>query len=104
MIQLIFYVPLTHAEKVKAAVFEAGAGKFGNYDQCSWETRGQGQFRPLKGADPYLGKLGEVERVEEIKVELFCQESALEAIVLALKQAHPYETPAFFAFKGMLSE
>jgi hypothetical protein len=101
MIQLIFYVPLTHAEKVKEAVFRAGAGQLGNYDCCSWETRGVGQFRALAGATPYIGEVGEVEKVEELKVELFCQESVLLEVIQALKVTHPYETPAFFAFKAL---
>lgn len=101
MIHLIFYVPLTHAEKVKKAVFDAGAGRIGDYDQCSWETQGQGQFRPLKGASPYIGQINTLEKVEELKVELVCQEDLLSSVIQALKTAHPYETPAYFAFKAL---
>lgn len=101
MIQLIFYVPLTHAEIVKEAVFKAGAGQLGNYDCCSWETRGVGQFRALAGASPYRGDVGEIEEVEELKVELYCPESRLKEVIQALRESHPYETPAFFALKAM---
>ena len=101
MIHLIFYVPLTHAEKVKKAVFEAGAGRIGDYDQCSWEIQGHGQFRPLKGASPYIGQVNALEKVEELKVELVCQEHLLASVIQALKSAHPYETPAYFAFKAL---
>jgi len=95
MHQLCFYVPETHAAAVKAAVFAAGAGQFGNYDQCSWETAGTGQFRPLAGSRPFLGREGGVETVRELKIELPCAEEHVAAVVAALKAAHPYETPAF---------
>lgn len=91
-----FYVPETHAAAVKAAVFAAGAGRFGGYDQCCWETAGTGQFRPLAGSRPFLGQEGKVETVRELKLELLCAENDLAAVVAALKKAHPYETPAFF--------
>jgi len=95
MHQLCIYVPETHATAVKAAVFAAGAGRFGGYDQCCWETAGTGQFRPLAGSRPFLGQEGAVERVPEIKIELLCAGEHLAAVVAALKAAHPYETPAF---------
>lgn len=99
MIHLSFYVPETHLEKVKLAVFNAGAGKIGNYDQCSFEIRGIGQFRPLEGSQPFLGKVNNVERVEEVKVEMVCADELLENVINALKSAHPYETPAYYAIK-----
>ncbi|HBM22588.1 MAG TPA: NGG1p interacting factor NIF3, partial [Alcanivorax sp.] len=61
--KLCFYVPEEHAEAVKNAVFEAGAGRIGNYDCCSFQVAGQGQFRPLEGSDPYIGGQGEIETV-----------------------------------------
>lgn len=99
MIHLAFYVPLTHLEKVKDAVFAAGAGKMGNYDRCSFETKGSGQFRALEGSSPFLGSQGQVESVEEMKVEMVVEEDKIEAVVSALKKAHPYETPAYYAIK-----
>ena len=101
MIHLIFYVPLTHAEKVKEAVFQAGAGRIGDYEHCCWEVRGKGQFRPLKGASPYIGQTEVLEKVEELKVELVCQDHLLDLVIQALKSAHPYETPAYIALKGL---
>ena len=89
------YVPSSHSESVKEALFEAGAGNFGLYDCCAWETRGTGQFRPLEGSDPYAGRTGEVEKAEEVKIETVCVPSRLQPVIDALKQAHPYETPAF---------
>jgi hypothetical protein len=95
MFQITFYVPLEHAEKVKESLFEAGAGKLGNYEKCSFESKGIGQFLPLPGSTPFLGKMGVVERVEELKVEMICEKQCIDAAILALKSSHPYETPAF---------
>ena len=89
------YVPETHLETVKNALFEAGAGRIGNYDRCCWQTKGTGQFRPGEHANPFLGKAGSVERVEEWKIELVVEPDRLDAGLKALKEAHPYETPAF---------
>jgi hypothetical protein len=99
MYQISFYVPLSHAEQVKSAMFEVGAGKIGDYDSCCFEYEGQGQFRPLKGSDPYLGKEGALEKVNELKVEMVCEDHLIEMAVEALKASHPYETPAYYVIK-----
>ncbi|WP_416884917.1 NGG1p interacting factor NIF3 [Marinospirillum sp.] len=93
--KLVFYVPVEAAEGVKAAVFATGAGRLGQYEQCCFETLGQGQFRPLAGAQPHLGSVGQLEQVAELKVELLCAAEHLGAAIHALQQAHPYEEPAF---------
>jgi hypothetical protein len=95
MYKLCFYVPETHLESVKAAVFAAGAGQIGDYDQCCWQVKGQGQFRPLSGSQPFLGEPGELEVVAEYRVELVCADDSIVAAVAALRLAHPYEEPAF---------
>lgn len=95
MYKLAFFVPPSHVEPVKDAVFAAGAGRIGEYDCCAWQVLGQGQFRPLDGAKPFIGQTGEVERVQEWKVELVVADELIEAVVAALKQSHPYETPAY---------
>ena len=99
MIHFAFYVPKTHLEEVKKAVFEAGAGRIGNYDCCSFEIEGLGQFRALPGSQPFLGKQGLVEQVVEVKVEMVCEDEKLPDIIQALKTSHPYETPAYYAIK-----
>lgn len=99
MIHLAFYVPLSHLEKVKESVFDVGAGKIGNYDRCAFETEGTGQFRALTGSSPFLGVKGELEKVREIKVEMVVEDDKIEQVVKALKKAHPYETPAYYAIK-----
>lgn len=95
MYKLCFYVPETHLEAVKSAVFAAGGGRIGDYDSCCWQVLGQGQFRPLAGSDPFLGKQGEVEQVAEYRVELVCERDHMAAVLAALKEAHPYEEPAY---------
>lgn len=95
MYKLCFYVPESHLEQVKQAVFDAGGGRLGHYDGCCWQTLGQGQFRPLPGSQPYLGKVDVLERPVEWKVELVVADELIHPVVAALKKAHPYETPAF---------
>lgn len=99
MYKFCFFVPESHLEPVKEAVFAAGGGRIGDYDSCAWQTSGQGQFRALEGADPYLGKLGEIERVTEYKVELLCTEETISAAIAAMKTAHPYEEPAYDVYR-----
>lgn len=99
MLKLIFFVPETSVETVKQAVFDAGAGCLGDYDRCSWQTLGIGQFRPLDGANPHLGHVGAVERVDEYRVETLVDERVIEAVIEALIQAHPYEEPAWEVVK-----
>ncbi|MBB3045847.1 hypothetical protein FHR99_000083 [Litorivivens lipolytica] len=95
MYKLIVFIPETHTEEVKTALFAAGAGRQGDYDCCAWQTLGQGQFRPLDGSKPFIGQQGEIETVAEYRVEMLCEESRLKAVVSALRDAHPYEEPAF---------
>lgn len=95
LFKLTVYIPDSHLESVKTALFDAGAGQVGNYDRCAWQVLGEGQFRPLSGADPHLGKVGAVERVSEWRLELVVPDSRLQDVVSALKATHPYETPAY---------
>lgn len=95
MYKLAFFVPPSHLEVVKAAVFAAGGGRIGDYDCCAWQVLGQGQFRPLGGSQPFIGQAGVVEQVEEWRVELVVADALIESVVTALKQSHPYETPAY---------
>jgi hypothetical protein len=95
MLKLTFYVPESHLEAVKTALFEAGAGRLGDYERCAWQVKGQGQFRPLPGSDPYLGKQGELEVVDEYRVEMICPDGCVNEVIAALKASHPYETAAY---------
>ena len=95
MYKLAFFVPTSHLEPVKSALFAAGAGRIGDYDHCAWQVPGQGQFRPLDGSHPFIGQGGVVEQVEEWKVELVVADEHIRAAVAALRLSHPYETPAY---------
>ena len=95
MYKLCFFVPTSHLDAVKTAIFATGVGRLGNYDQCCWQTKGEGQFRPIDGSTPYLGQHNQLKTVEEFKVEMLCQDELLEEAISALRSAHPYEEPAF---------
>ncbi len=95
MQKLCFYVPESHLEEVKLAIFNAGAGRYEKYEHCAWQILGQGQFKPLKGSQPFIGSENQLEIIPEYKVETICKEEYLDAVVKALKAAHPYEEPAF---------
>ncbi len=88
-------VPRDDAEGVRAAMFTAGAGRIGDYDRCSWSVEGDGQFRPLDGADPAIGAVGGLERVREYRVEMVAPRALREDVRAALRRAHPYEEPAY---------
>lgn len=99
MYKLAFFVPESHLEPVKNAVFETGAGRIGHYDHCCWQIKGQGQFRPLEGSHPHIGSQNELETVEEYRVELVCEASLIKQAIAAMKLAHPYEEPAYDVFR-----
>lgn len=99
ILQLTFYVPGDHLEKVKDALFDAGAGVIGNYDRCSWQTPGKGQFRPLDGSSPSIGKVGIIEKIIEYKVEMVVLRRVISSVIKQLKDVHPYEEPAYFITK-----
>lgn len=101
MIHISFYVPVKDADKVKDAMFQAGAGRIGNYDYCSFEMKGIGQFRPLPGSNPTIGPECELETVEELKVDMVCEDAVIRDVINALKKSHPYETPAYYAIKTL---
>lgn len=95
MYKLCFYVPQSHLDVVKQAVFDAGAGRIGNYENCCWQVEGQGQFRPLAGSNPAIGQLNQLEAVVEYRVEMICEKNLISDVINALKRAHPYEEPAY---------
>jgi hypothetical protein len=99
MYQIAVYIPESHVELVKNKMFDAGAGQLGHYDRCSFEYRGIGQFRPLPGSHPFLGSEAVIESVSEVKVEMICKKEFLQDVISALKAAHPYETPAYYAIE-----
>ena len=95
MYKLGFFVPPENAEAVKTALFEAGGGRIGEYEHCAWQAMGQGQFRPGAAANPHIGAPGKLEVLPELRVELVVADAHIRAVIAALKQSHPYETPAY---------
>jgi dinuclear metal center YbgI/SA1388 family protein len=94
----VVYVPPDHADKVRQAMFVAGAGRIGDYSQCSWSVTGTGQFLPHDGASPAIGSVGTVERLAEDRVEAVAPAAARAAVLSAMRATHPYEEPAFDVF------
>ncbi len=90
-----FYAPESHVEEIKNAMFSSGAGMFGEYSHCAWQTSGQGQYLPNQNADPFLGEKLNLCHEAELKVEMICLEACLKSVIDALKTAHPYEEPAY---------
>ncbi|CAN8140602.1 NGG1p interacting factor NIF3 [uncultured Thiomicrorhabdus sp.] len=99
--QLVFYVPESHLEAVKGAIFAAGAGVQGDYRHCAWQVKGQGQFRPMPGSNPFIGETDQLSREEEYKVEVYVAQQNLKDVMGAFFDTHPYEEPAYFLVKSM---
>ena len=93
--KLIVFVPPDALDAVRNALFAAGAGRIGAYERCSWYTEGTGTFFGGEGTDPALGERGREERVRELRLETVFPEERHDAVVAALRSAHPYEEPAF---------
>ncbi len=93
---LVVYVPEGALQRVLDAVFAAGAGAIGRYRESAFVSAGRGQFRPLAGADPAIGTVGELEYVDERRVEVVLPRTRRAAVVAAMRAAHPYEEPAFY--------
>jgi dinuclear metal center YbgI/SA1388 family protein len=93
--KLVTFVPQENAEEVRAAITDAGAGRIGDYDSCTFSTEGEGRFRPLDGATPAIGRVGEVEVVAEARVEAVVPRGRRREVLAALRSVHPYEEPAF---------
>lgn len=104
MYKLNFYVPESHLEPLKSALFAKGAGHYKAYDQCCWQVRGEGQFRPLPDSRPYYGKTGRLENVAEYKVEMICKAAVIKEVVQTLLSIHPYEEPAYEIYKILTVE
>ena len=93
--KLVVFVPASHLEALFQGLVNCGAGSIGSYDSCSFRLSGQGTFRPLAGAQPYLGTTGKLEQVEEVRLELILPQQRLSQALLSIEKTHPYETPAY---------
>ena len=93
--KLVVFVPAESLDLVRDALFAAGAGRIGDYERCSWYTAGTGTFHGGEGSDPTIGERGREERVPELRLETVYPTEREEAVVRALREAHPYEEPAY---------
>jgi hypothetical protein len=93
--KLVWFVPAESLDATREAVFEAGAGQIGGYERCSWYTAGTGTFLGGETTDPTIGETGREEHVPELRVETVVPEDRLDDVVAALRDAHPYEEPAY---------
>lgn len=90
-LKLVVYAPETHAELVRDAMGDAGAGRIGNYSHCSFSTKGTGRFKALDGSNPSIGRIGEIEAVTEEKIECVVSRDSVVQVISAIKEVHPYE-------------
>lgn len=97
--KLAVYVPVTHIDIVKDALGKSGAGHIGNYSHCSFSSEGKGNFKPLEGSNPFIGSNGEIETVEEIKIETIVPQKILGGVISKMISAHPYEEVAYDLYK-----
>lgn len=95
LLKIATFVPLEYANKVRQAMFDAGAGHIGNYDSCSYNIEGQGTFKANEGTNPFVGEIGKIHKEKEIKIETISTAFCLNKVIEALKGSHPYEEPAF---------
>lgn len=99
MYKISFYAPVDQAEKIKNAMFKAGAGKIGNYACCAWQVLGEGQFMPLEGSHAHIGSVHRLEKLPEYKIEMVCSDDAVQDVIVALRESHPYEEPAYHVIR-----
>ncbi len=94
-LKLVTFLPEKYKREVLTALFASGAGQIGTYDCCSFGCTGIGTFLPRKGSTPFLGKIEELNEVDEIRIETIVMQKDLPKIIESLKRSHPYETPAY---------
>ena len=94
-VKLVWFVPAEALQATREAVFDAGGGRIGDYERCTWYTAGTGTFLGGEGSDPALGERGREEHVMELRVETVVPAELVEAAVAALTRMHPYEEPAY---------
>ena len=97
--KLVVFVPPSALDAVRDALFGAGAGRIGAYERCSWYAEGTGTFLGGKDTDPAVGERGVEERVPELRLETVFPAERHDEVVAALRDAHPYEEPAFDVYE-----
>lgn len=94
LFKIVVYVPEDYADTIRKVMGEAGAGQLGNYSNCSFSVKGVGRYKPLAGAKPMKGKIGNIEETEEERIETICPKEKIRGVIDAIEKAHPYEEVA----------
>ena len=95
IVKIVNFVPETHADIVREAIGNAGGGRIGNYTHCTFSVKGVGRFKPGEGADPAIGAIGELESVQEEKIEFVCERRLAKKVMAEIRRVHPYEEVPF---------
>ena len=94
-VKLVVFVPKDHADAVRQALGEAGAGRIGLYTYCSYSVEGVGRYEPSEGSHPAIGEIGALQEVQEERIECVCDRSTAKDVLAAVRKVHPYEEVAF---------
>lgn len=92
-VKINVFVPLTHSDLIRKAIGDAGAGKFGNYDFCSFSSKGIGRFRANEKAKPFIGEKNKIEEIQEERIEFICEKNKVKSVIKLIRKLHPYEEP-----------
>src|SRR3989338_3995974 len=101
MVKIIVFAPESHADMVRQAAGDAGAGKIGKYSHCSFSSKGRGRFLPTTGASPTIGRVGKSEVVDEERIEFVCKRVGMKKVLAAIRKVHPYEEVAIDIYSLM---
>lgn len=97
--KLAVFVPAGHLDQVRSTIAEAGAGWIGNYSHCTFASPGTGTFKPLSGTNPFIGNIGEIEQVQELRLETVVPANRVDGVLRAMIKAHPYEEVAYDLYR-----
>lgn len=97
--KIVVTVPENEADKLREAIGNAGGGTVGNYTHCSFSVKGIGRFKPVDGANPAIGQVGQFEEVIEERIEITCDSGSVKAVMQAIRQTHSYEEPAIDVYE-----
>jgi len=104
MVKIVTFVPSTHADKVREALGNTGAGVQGEYSYCSFTSEGVGRYMPSQDAKPFIGSAGEFQQTPEERIEVTCERSVARQVVDAMKQSHPYQEIAYDIYPLLTEE
>lgn len=94
LLKIVVFVPLSHADEVRKVIGDSGAGKIGNYSHNSFSIQGIGRFKPMKGASPAIGRVGDLTEVQEERIEFLCPRFLAKSTIDSIREIHPYEEVA----------